>query len=120
MNGVERIKVLASEIRDKALLKIIDYLINRTDMNEKYLNEEKSLKQMVQYIKDRAKAQAQNGMAMIEDEVVYGWAIHYFDEPNSVLNLSNNTKSESSLKSITMPREKKEYVPEGQLSLFGE
>ena len=35
MEGIERIKVLASEIKDKPLLKIIEYLLTRTDMNDK-------------------------------------------------------------------------------------
>ena len=47
MEGIERIKILASEVKDTALLKIVDYLLSRKDMNDKYLNEEKSLKQMV-------------------------------------------------------------------------
>lgn len=45
MEGIERIKVLASEVKDEAVLEIVKYLISRTDMNDKYLNEEKCLKQ---------------------------------------------------------------------------
>ena len=82
MEGIERIKALASEIKDPALLKVVEYLLSREDMNDKYLNESKSLKSMVDFIKGQAKKQAKNGMAMIEDEVVYGWAIHYWDENN--------------------------------------
>ena len=40
MEGIERIKVLALEITDDALLEIIKYLTSREDMNHKYLNEE--------------------------------------------------------------------------------
>lgn len=85
MKGIERIKILGSEVKDKPLLRIINYLVSREDMNEKYLNEEKSLKQMVEFIKNEAKKQAKDGMAWIEDEVVFGWAIHYFDESNKEL-----------------------------------
>ena len=87
MEGLERIKVLASEITDDALLEIINYLLKREDMNEKYLNEEKSLKQMVEFIRENARKKAKDGMAMIKDEVVFGWAIHYFDESNEDLGL---------------------------------
>ena len=45
MLGIERIKILGSEVKDKALLKVIEYLVSREDMNEKYLNEEKSLRE---------------------------------------------------------------------------
>lgn len=88
MEGLERIKVLASEITHKATLNVINYLLSREDMNDKYLNEEKSLKQMIDFIRSEARKQAQDGMAMIEDSTVYGWAIHYFDESNEDLGLT--------------------------------
>ena len=136
MLGIERIKILGSEVKDKALLKVIEYLVSREDMNETYLNEEKSLKQMVEYIKSEAKKQAVNGMAMIEDEEVYGWAIHYFDETNEKLGLKVETKNivkplEKSIKEaeemekgevsneeITLRVARDKNVPEGQLTLF--
>lgn len=133
MKGIERIKILASEIKDKPLLKIIEYLLTREDMNEKYLNEEKSLKQMVEFIKNSAKKQSTNGVAMVEDEVVFGWAIHYFDETNEQLDMDSNYKEvtkndeEENVTKIELPKkqkkelpkkQKKEWVAEGQLSLF--
>ena len=119
MEGIERIKVLASDIKDKPLLKIIEYLLTRTDMNDKYLNEEKNLKQMVEFIKSNAKKHAQNGIAMIEDETVYGWAIHYFDETNKDLELSNENKQDTVKEEIKKPIKKEnKWVAEGQLSLF--
>ena len=136
MLGIERIKILGSEVKDKALLKVIEYLVSREDMNEKYLNEEKSLKQMVEYIKSEAKKQAVNGMAMIEDEEVYEWAIHYFDETNEKLGLKVETKNivkpleksikeaeemekgEVSKEEITLRVARDKNVPEGQLTLF--
>ena len=69
MNGIERIKVLASEVKDEAVLEIVRYLISRTDMNDKYLNEEKSLKQMIDFILKEAKKKSENNMAMIKDEI---------------------------------------------------
>lgn len=121
MEGIERIRILASEIKDEALLKIVNYLMSRKDMNEKYLNEEKTLKQMVSFIKEKAKKQSKDGMAMIEDEVVYSWAIHYFDEANENLKLAVTTIKESKDNSIKNTEKKfknKKYVAEGQLSLF--
>lgn len=121
MNGIERIKVLSSEIKDKPLLKIVNYLLTREDMNDKYLNEEKSLKQMIDYIKSEAKKQAENGVAMLEDEEVYGLAIHYFDEPNDKLNIDKKEISKAEITEIEKPKAKKKtknWIPEGQLSLF--
>lgn len=133
--GIERIKILASDIKDKPLLKIIEYLLSREDMNEKYLNEEKSLSQMVNFIRNEARKESTDGMAWIEDEVVYGWAIHYFDESNEKLGLNNkqiienpkNNEVTEKLKEINVELSKKEpqknsikqkWVAEGQLSLF--
>lgn len=124
MDGIERIKILAKEVKDKPLLKIIDYLLTRNDMNDKYLNEEKSLSQMIQYIKAEAKKRAINGVAVIEDEEVYNLAIHYFDEANSNLKINNNVElKETQLSEKSVPKrnketnKKKQYIPEGQLSL---
>lgn len=130
MEGLERIKVLSSEIEDKALLKIIEHLLSREDMNEKYLNEEKSIKQMVSYIKSEAYKQAKDNMAFIEDEVVFGWAIHYWDESNEKLGLvkkeepkkvepqePKEDKSDSKEEIIENKKETK-WQPEGQLTIF--
>lgn len=129
MEGIERIKTLAAEVKDKPLLKIIDYLLTRDDMNDKYLNEEKSLKQMIEFIKLEAKKHSQNGIAIIEDSEVYGWAIHYFDEPNESLKLNkastkeNEAEEDTNLikqKEVNKPinKSKKEWHAEGQLKLF--
>lgn len=128
MDGIERIKVLAAEITDKPLLKIIEYLLTRSDMNEKYLSEEKSLSQMIQFIKSEAKKKAVNGVAMIDDEEVFGWAIHYFDETNENLEFNkkpdkidnkkdNPDKKEENCQSKDKPIIKKEYAPKGSLQL---
>ncbi len=121
MKGLERIKILASEIKDAAVLVIVDYLLSREDMNEKYLNEEKSLKQMISFIKNEAQKQAKDGMAIIKDEIVFGWAIHYWDETNENLNIDTVKSSENIIKKEakkTKKEENKEWKPEGQLTLF--
>lgn len=79
-NGIERIKNLMEKEKNKQILKVAEYLITREDMEEKYSNEEKNLNGMYEYIKSRAQKQAENGCAWVEDEEVYNWAIHYWDE----------------------------------------
>lgn len=117
--GLERIKKLSAKVKDKAVLKIINYLLSRKDMNEKYLNEEKTLTQMIEFIKAKAKEKATNGVAMIEDDEVYSWAIHYFDESNKDLKISR-TKEDVEVKEEkkSTVKKNKNWVPEGQLSLF--
>ena len=117
--GLERIKKLSAKVKDKAVLKIINYLLSRKDMNEKYLNEEKTLTQMIEFIKSKAKEKATNGVAMIEDDEVYSWAIHYFDESNKDLKISK-TESDVEVKEEkkSTVKKNKNWIPEGQLSLF--
>ena len=135
MDGIERIRILSSKVEDKALLKIINYLITREDMNEKYLNEEKSLKQMIDFITGEAKKIAKDNRTFVEDEVVYGWAIHYWDESNEALGLKKSEvkssnyktnekkvdhteKSKPSNEFESTKKKSKEWVADGQLSLF--
>lgn len=47
---------------------------------ERYKLESKSLDKCIQYIKSQAQKQAKQGFAAIEDDVVYGWAVHYYQE----------------------------------------
>lgn len=118
--GLERIKQLSAEVKDAALLKIVNYLLTREDMNDKFLNEEKSLSQMITYIKSQAKEKAKDGVAMIEDEVVFGWAIHYFDESNTDLKISKEKIEPAAIKKeVKLAKPSKTTWPaEGQLSLF--
>lgn len=123
MEGIERIKILASEIKDEALLEIVNYLISREDMNDKYLNEEKSLRQMIDFIMNEAKKKSKDNRAIVKDEVVFGWAIHYWDESNEELKLGKAT--ESNIEKETEPKKikkskikSKDWNPEGQLTLF--
>lgn len=119
--GMERIKILASDVKDNAVLEIVNYLLSREDMNEKYLNEEKSLKGMLEYIRSKAKIKAVNNMAIIKDEEVFSWAIHYFDETNNDLkiNSTENKVEQKNEKVVDKNKNvKKEWISEGQLTLF--
>lgn len=66
------------------LLAIGDYLIqfmkNEPSFAEKVMNEKKSMKEMLQYVMSEAKKQATGGAACLKDDVVFGLAVHYFDE----------------------------------------
>lgn len=132
MKGIERIKILSSDIKDEQLKSIINYLLSRTDMNDKYLNEEKSLSQMIKFIMREANEKLKKvsisggSVAYATDEMVFGWAIHYWDESNSNLNLDNKKEDEANdTNSPVMsglnkqkPGKKEEWVSEGQLTLF--
>jgi hypothetical protein len=49
---------------------------------ERYKNEKKNIDDCCKYIMSEAKKKAKGGCAAIEDAVVYGWAVHYYQEEN--------------------------------------
>lgn len=65
---------------------IKQYLDNRAATDElfaaKYNNPKKSIQECCSYITGEAYARAEGGTAVISDEEVYGWAVHYYDEDN--------------------------------------
>ena len=68
------------ENKNPAVKIIADYLMARDDLKEKLENPKKSLKEMFDYIMSEAKKQANSGCACLSDDVVFGMAVHYYDE----------------------------------------
>lgn len=61
---------------------IYRYLMTVPGMDAKMRNPNKNITDMFKYIENQARKQAINGCAMIEDQEVFGWAVHYYDEEN--------------------------------------
>ena len=63
---------------------IANYLLNRIETDEclkaKLEETNKTLKGCVEFVKKEAKKQAEDNVAIIEDQQVYEWAVHYFLE----------------------------------------
>ena len=91
MDGYNRIKeqYLALTEKEDALKKIILFLIKQPN-STLYLNEEKNLAEMMDYIKNLAKEKAVNNVAVIEDITVYNWAIDYFSKSNEELGIKKD------------------------------
>lgn len=92
-----------------------------------YAKENKNIKDCCTYINSQAKKQAVNGCAAISDDVVFGWAVHYYDEDDikvektsnmrvSVNNSAPKTEVKKEAPKAKIKPKKKEDV--GQLSLF--
>lgn len=64
--------------------KIAEYLLERIEtdqpLKEKLETTNKTLKGCVAYCKQEARKQAEDNVAMITDEEVYEWVVHYFLE----------------------------------------
>lgn len=79
------------------ILKIGNELIRRSvidkTLHDTFNKPHKSLKQMFSYVLSEARKIAVEGATAIDDDnVVYGWAQHYYDE-DSIMPLKKETKS---------------------------
>lgn len=101
-----------------------DYLIERAKIDpsiaRNLAKENKSLKRCYQFIIDEAKKISKNNCAMVKDDVVFGWAVHYYDEDNLKIDDVKKTQKQpvKQPKKDTKPTEEYEKADEGQLSLF--
>lgn len=125
MTGVERLKSMIGEGHlKKPLFLIYMYLKSRTDMYDKYLNPEKSLTQMYEYILEQVRKQAINNVAMIDSTAVFSLAVHYFDESNEDLGLNKKVVEKVVKKPENISNAVQNIVPtpkteeREQLSLF--
>jgi len=131
MDGIQRLANMLEGQKDKYLIKITNYLMTQTDMQEAFLKKEKNLKGMAQYIKELARKEMQDYVAVMDDEEVYQWAKDYFNKSNEELGIEENkTQKANKIKenddefgSIfgetieNAQEEKKEEIE--QISLFG-
>lgn len=127
MEGLERLEKEVLEMNNNNILAIFEYLKTRTDLYEKFNNSEKSIKQMYKFICEKAKKQAINNVAMINDKMVYLWAVTYFNKINSELGLNETPKvMPPSANEVIKNIEKKEKENEAkkdnleQITLFQE
>jgi len=113
MEGIERIKRLSQEkyeeISEKAIKRIAEYLVNREDLDEKFLNEDKNLQSMYDYIHKEAQRRRESCM---DDEEVYSLAVHYWDESNEDLGIVASKKKESKKKETKAEQPKEEKKAE--------
>lgn len=127
----ELIKKYLSENASDSLADKINNGI-RIEKDEKILISKKTLDGFMKYANEEARKLAAKGAtsACVEDKIVYGWAIHYFEEDSIEGTLYNEdgteykppkvnkskptvSSSASNKTSIAIPKE-----PTGQLSLF--
>lgn len=59
---------------------------------ERYKREDKSLDKCINYIFSQAQKQKSGKCAAVEDAVVFGWAVHYYQEDNEALEEKKKTK----------------------------
>ena len=121
MEGIERIEKQVLELNNYNILKIFTYLKTKNELYKKFNNEEKSIKQMYDFICDKAEKQKVGRVAMVDDKVVYLWAVMYFIKSNEELGL-NKQETITPPTKPTKVEQKKETKKENnnQISLFSE
>jgi len=72
-----------AKIKGTPVQKVIDHLL-KMGMRELMEHPDVTISKMWEYVRAEAKKQAQNGCAMIDDDEVYGWGRHYYDEHGNV------------------------------------
>ena len=89
---------------------IIGYLRERcktdTYLAEACKKENKSLDGCIKYITEQARKKAENNVAVIPDEEVYDWAVHYILEDSSNCE-SEKTDKKAAEKSVESPEKEK-------------
>ena len=134
---------LANE-KNPATIRIGEYLAKRAETDPSVAinlgKENKSLAECYGYVRNEARKQAINGCACIDDETVFGWAVHYYDEDDIKVDddvmttkSKHKTTEETSKKAtdnisgVSEPQKKKKASNtrkkanepvEGQISLF--
>lgn len=121
MEGIERLQTEVMEMNNYNVSAIFDYIKARPDMLECFENEEKSIKQMYEFICDKAKNLRQGNVALVNDNVVYLWAITYFKKSNEELGLNKKEeKSKIQVDSTPIHKEEPKSNETDQISMFQE
>ena len=95
---MRELKSMAREIKS-AEERIKDYLDERASKDElfakSYVKTNKNLDECYEYIVGEARKQCKDSDSIcIPDDVVFGWAVHYYDEDN--INVGRSTESKES------------------------
>ena len=89
---------------------LLDYLEKNASepLAEKINTGAKTLAGCWEFIRKEARKQAMNGVAVIEDAEVFGWAVHYFEEDDiKEGKISSNTQTPEQLRRMAIEAKRK-------------
>ena len=102
------------EIDKRHAKRIAEYLLKQIEIDDllktKLLETEKTLQQCVDYVKSQAAKQAEDNMAWISDDEVYGWVVDFYLDDN--IKVENEIKAPATKPKETTTAEKKSQVIE--------
>ena len=101
--------------------RIKDYLDERARKDElfarSYAKTNKNIDECYEYIVGEARKQCKDSDSIcISDDVVYGWAVHYYDEDN--IKVGRSTESKESKESKEMSEADKKIVEEARKKAY--
>lgn len=122
MEGINRLEQEAIALNNHNVILIFDYIKNKEELQEKFNNKEKTIKEMYDFICNKARNLAVKNVAMINDKVVYLWAMAYFNKSNEELGITpkSTTPQKETSKLEENKEEPKKEKTNNQVSLFEE
>ena len=124
MDGLERLEKEAVEMNNHNVILIFNYIKEKESLRDKFNNEEKTIKGMYEFICN--KARTVSNVAMVQDNIVYLWAMAYFNKTNEELGINKKVSTpkketkKTEVKKEELQEEKKEEKKDNQVSLFEE
>lgn len=100
------------------------YLDERAKQDEQfavtYAKENKNLDECVKYIEQEARKKLAKGSqcVAVKDDEVFGWAIHYYDEDDIVVEPKREQCSVSTSAPMPTPKKESKKQNDAQLTLF--
>lgn len=88
--GLIKFKKELDKINNPGIKKVANYLLTRTDIHKNLEKDNKSLNEMWNYIISEAQRVAVDKCAALDDETVFGWAVHYYDEDDIKVSSKTN------------------------------
>lgn len=125
MEEIEKLEAEVVDMNNPVVSAVWEYLKTRTDLYEKFSNAEKSIKQMYEFIYEKARKQKKDNVAAIMDNVVFLWAVSYFSKSNEELGIKDKKVMPPSCTEVIEKIDKKKdknseekKKDDGQISMF--
>ena len=107
-----------TECTNPTIKNIAQYLLSRDDIKDKLDNPKKSLDEMLQYIIDKASKRKTGNCAVIDDDTVYGWAVHYYDEDD--IKINHNVSANTAVSQNNTVKKAAPIVKQKQVEVFAQ
>ena len=124
--GVDGIMIGRGSFGNPWIFRNIRYFLETGEKLDAPTNEEKTIKGMYEFICNKARTVSQNNVAMVQDNIVYLWAMAYFNKTNEELGINKKVSTpkketkKTEVKKEESQEEKKEEKKDNQVSLFEE